>query len=473
MENSPEQVDESGSPGGAEGSAPGDRPATSKPLRVEAPPWALDEIGRRTMRLDLAASVLVAATQATIELGPALAKKGFNASDSEVALLTSGQSLGLILSFFVADLASRRRKMPLVLWPEMARSAMFILVVFLSPRHALGFVLLHAAGQMFQSMTIPARVGIYEQNYPPAIRGRLVGRNRQVQLVLAAFISLGMSFILDNFWSTDGLFAALGLPAPEAGKKVTLLVPLVGVLGLLSAWIFSRVPVREAGLLKGGSRSPGETMRLFWKVWREDRDFRAYQNFFFLFGFANIMTIPLTQIHAVDVLHASYLQLALINVFIVQGLMAITMVFWGKLLDRHSPQRLRGYINLVFSIDFLVLAIAPRIEWVYVGRICRGVALGGGSLIWMLGSLYYARTPEKVPIYVGIHTFLTGFRWALAPFASVWLKAWFGNNARPVFLLAFFVVAITAVLMIRRSRGEGPRGDLGASPHPAPRMTGA
>jgi MFS family permease len=185
------------------------------------------------------------------------------------------------------------------------------------------------------------------------------------------------------------------------------------------------------------------------------------------------MTIPLTQIHVVDRLDASYWDLAMINVAIVQGLMALTMPFWGKLVDRHSPSRLRGFINLIFALDFLALAIAPSIGWVYAGRVCRGIALGGGTLVWMLGSLYYARTPDKVPIYLGVHTVLTGVRWALAPFAGVWLKQACGDDARPVFTLVYLVVVSTALLMIHRPGREAPRPPLETPPMPAPRMTGA
>src|SRR6266498_341525 len=94
-------------------------PAPPAPPAPAAPP-ALDDLARRTRRLDLISSLLTAGFLAVIEMGGALAKKGFDASDRQVALLTSGQSAGLILSFFIAHLAARRPRMGLVFWPELA-----------------------------------------------------------------------------------------------------------------------------------------------------------------------------------------------------------------------------------------------------------------------------------------------------------------------------------------------------------------
>jgi MFS family permease len=435
---------------------------------------SLDDVGRSTLRLDLTASVLGAATQAILELGPALAKKGFNATDFEVALLASGQSAGLVLSFFIAHLAMHGRKMPLVFWPETLRAVFLVAIVALNPAFAMGFVLCHAAAQVFHHMTVPARVAVYGLNYPPELRGEIVGRNRRILYLIAAGVSVAISSVLDQWFDLSWFYRLIGVDSPSPGKLVTWILPLTGILGFAGTVFFARIHVREPVANPGAhAGSFLRTLQQFFRVWWEDRDFRRYENFYLIFGFANIMTIALTQIHAVDRLHASYFDLAMINVALIQAPMALTMAFWGRLVDRHSPARLRGYINLIFSIDFLVLALAPTIGWIYAGRICRGVALGGGTLLWMLGALYYARIPERVPIYLGIHTVLTGFRWALAPFVGIWLKALFHDDARPIFFITFVIVAGSALLMIRQSRNEPPRQHPPGPPMPAPRMTGA
>jgi MFS family permease len=234
------------------------------------------------------------------------------------------------------------------------------------------------------------------------------------------------------------------------------------------------VPVREEPPeATAPKESVFDTARRFLKVWREDREFRRFESFFVVFGFANIMSIPLTQIHAVDVLKADYFDLALINIVLMQGFMVLTLVWWGKLVDRYPPARIRGLLNVIFAVDFLMFAIAPTIEWVYAGRIFRGIAISGGSLVWMLGPLYYARSEKEVPVYLGIHSFLTGLRWLVAPFAGVWLKELCGHNARPIFWVSFAAIAATGLLMLRdKSPPDSGRG-VKESTMPAPRTTGS
>ncbi len=438
-----------------------------------AAPVAVDPLLSRIWTLDLVSSLLAAATLAVIEMGGAIAKKGFQATDYEVALLISGQSVGLILSFFIAHLASRRPKRPLVFWPELLSRLLLVAVFFLGPRQALVFVALHALAQMFQAMTTPARVTIYRLNYPSATRGRIVGRIRQFQLVITALAALALAVALDWNQGEERMVRLLG-PCPFAPHAMMqYAVPAAALLGLAGCFVFLRLPVSESADRNHAPASIAETFRKFVRVYREDRDFRRYENFFFLFGFANIMAIPLTQIHAVEALHADYFDLAMINVILVQGLMAATMVFWGRKLDRHTPGSLRGVLNIIFSLDFLFLALAPTIGWVYVGRIFRGIALGGGTLIWMLGSLYYARSSEQAPVYLGIHTVLTGVRWLMAPFAGVLLKRAFGHDARPIFFICFAVILTTAILMLYQSRHEVRREPPAEPPMPAPRTTGA
>jgi hypothetical protein len=308
-------------------------------------------------------------------------------------------------------------------------------------------------------MAIPARIMVYRSNFPAERRGRLVGRLRQMQLFLTTVFALLLSTLLD--WNTGAreLVELLGPCPVAADQMVRYVIPALAAVGLVGSLVYRRIRERADGGDEGEEgpeepQRPLSTLVEFLRVWRTDRAFRRYESFFFLFGFANIMSIPLTQIHAVDQLKASYFDLAMINVVLVQGLMGLTMVSWGKLVDRHPPAALRGLLNLVFAVDFLVLFLAPTIGWVYLGRIFRGVAMGGGTLIWMLGPLYYARSARNAPLYTGIHAVLTGLRWALAPFVAVLLKGWFADDSRPIFLIGFVVLVLTGVGMLLEARRE-------------------
>jgi hypothetical protein len=399
-------------------------------------------------------------------MGPALAKKAYDASDLEVALLTSGQSLGLILSFFTAHLAGSFRRVPLVFCLQLAGNLALCPLLFVSPSFALGFVVLHTLARVAWSMSIPAQVLVYQGNFPASVRGRLVGRVRQLQLYLTTVVALLLSVLLDWSGRSEELLRLLG-PCPVGRDMVRYVVPALAACGLVGNMVYRAVPERsgrhpDRGLgAPLGSGSAVSTLRSYWRVWRTDRAFRRYESFFFLFGFANIMTIPLTQIHAVDNLHASYFDLAMVNVVLVQGVMGLSMVWWGRRVDLHSPVVLRGVLNLVFSVDLLCLGLGPTIGWVFFGRVFRGLALGGGTLLWMLGPLWFARAKGEEAVYTGIHSVLTGLRWATAPFVGIALQETIGSGARPVFLVAGGLLVLTGLGLLREARTDRGGGGQG------------
>ena len=428
-------------------------PGAESPTSTNTP----GAIARLTRRLDLTTCVLIGGTTAILELGGALAKRGYDASDTQVALLTSAQGIGLVASFVIAHFAVRGRKMPLVFAGDLLRSVPLLCVFFVKTSAAFGFVVCHALAQIGQTICIPARVTIYRLNYPARLRGRWVGANRRVQVTLATVVALVLTLILDWSAGAPDLVRWLGPASIDVESALQFAIPAIGVLGVIAALTFRRIPVLEQ---TGGeaSATPAprlrETAKQFWTIWREDRAFRRYELYFMFFGAANIMAMPLTQIHAVEVFDANYAELALINVVLPQGFMAATMVYWGRHLDRQSPARLRGILNMIFAFDFLALALAPSLGWIYLGRVCRGVALGGGTLVWFLGALHYAKTPQLAPVYSGIHTVLTGVRWLLAPFVGIWLKNLFRDDARPVFFVCALAVLIAGVGLLREARRE-------------------
>jgi len=418
-----------------------------------------DALQVRTFRLELLAGTLWAGSLAILEMGPALAKKAFDASDFEVALLTSGQSLGLVLSFFTSHLSTRVSRVRLAFWLHLASNLALVPTFFLRPSFALAFVLLLAAARVGHSMAVPARILVYRSNFPAASRGRLVGRLNRAKLLLTTGFAFVVSALFDWNFGTPELVRLLGECPVPADRMVNWAVPVLAVLGVLGCFVYARIAEAKCPVDPLVPPLPAstslDTLREFVQVWRQDRAFRRYETFFFVFGFANIMSIPLTQIHAVDRLGASYFDLAMINVVLVQGLMALSMVAWGDRLDRSNPSRLRGVLNLVLAVDFVMLAVAPAIGWVYVGRIFRGIAMGGGTLLWMLGPLWFAGNSRKEPIYTGIHAVLTGVRWGLAPFVGVWLKATFADDSRPIFWIGAAILVLTAVAMLREGRRGG------------------
>ena len=72
----------------------------------------------------------------------------------------------------------------------------------------------------------------------------------------------------------------------------------------------------------------------------------------------------------------------------------------------------------------------------------------------MIGSLHFAKNRQDVPIYLGIHSVLTGARWLVAPALGVFMKKVFADDARPVFVLSATIMIVCAFLMMRDVKRE-------------------
>ena len=385
-------------------------------------------------------------------MSAAIAKKSFAATDFEVAILTTGNGVGLLASFFVAHLAARAPSISLVFWPECARFLAFLGVILIAPGSTRGFVALCMVAAALHTAVIPARVTIYRLNYPVERRGELVGSNRRVQVVVAAVMAILLSTTLEWSAGRQVLVDWFGRPQFDVTRAVQYAFAALGGLGFLGSLIFRRIRVKPSS--PRPAHSLRKTLAAFRGVWREDHEFRRYQICFVIFGFANIATMPLVPIHVVDRLGANYFDLALMSVVLTQFAMAISLTFWGRVFDRTTPTRMRGVLNFVFAIELVILAFAPTMGVVHGSRVLRGVAMGGGSLVWMLGSLHYARDSARAPIYVGIHTVLTGVRWIVAPLVGVGMKQQFSGDARPVFLISAGVMAAVGAYMLFTGRAE-------------------
>ena len=385
-------------------------------------------------------------------MGPALAKKAYAASDYEVALLTSGQSIGLLLNFVSSHMAARRRRVTLVFWMQLLSCLALCPVFFVSPRFAIGFVVLHALSRIAFAMAMSARILVWNSVFPAASRGALVGRLRQLQLSVTTVLAIVLSALLDWNRGAEWLVEHLGPSPVPAGEMVRYLIPVLACLGVVGCAFYRRIDERPRELGPQRITARG-TLDRFLRVWRQDHRFRRYEQLFFVLGSCNIMVIPLIPIHAVERFDANYSELALVCVAIVQGTMALTMVFWGRRIDRGTPSGLRGWLNLILATELLLLAIGPSIEWMYCGALFRGAALGGGTLLWMLGPLWYARDGDE-DIYTGIHACLTGLRWVIAPFLGVLLKDLCHDDARPAFLVAMTLLIVTGLALLRDGRRE-------------------
>jgi hypothetical protein len=164
----------------------------------------------------------------------------------------------------------------------------------------------------------------------------------------------------------------------------------------------------------------------------------------------------LLPIYLAKDLEVNYEEASVALAVISPVLLCLTSGMWGKLIDRFNILRLRGVFNLIWATVPLIVFLTKSIWGVYLGQFLTGLIQGGSMLVWLLASNIFAPRDE-VPIYMGIHQFLTGLRGLIAPFAGIFLASLFqGARQVPaydrVFLLCFFVMTAAGAFMLWEAR---------------------
>ena len=123
---------------------------------------------------------------------------------------------------------------------------------------------------------------------------------------------------------------------------------------------------------------------------------------------------------------------------------------WGRLFDHMNFFALRCTLNIGFAAGIAAFFTSNSTAGLVLGSIVYGVSNAGGDVAWSLWTTKVA-PPERVADYMAVHTFLTGVRGVIAPFAAFWAI----QRASPAQMgwgAGLMILAATALLLpdIRR-----------------------
>ncbi|MBA4387912.1 MAG: hypothetical protein C0404_08015 [Verrucomicrobia bacterium] len=365
-----------------------------------------------------------------------------HASQWDLAVMTSLEGVGMLLAFFWGGFASGRRKMPFILWPNVIGGVIFFILGLIGIP-TIFCVLVGLVGLVF-SIGMPAKAGIVSSNMPASVRGLISGFVQRWSMLIAVVTAIVAAEIIQHYSWT-----------------YIWIVPLGGIFTIASALIYNRMHVRGEGRL---STTPGFNPLASFHVLVRDKFFRTYMTDFFLFGLANLMTLPLVMIVLRDDMHVDFRQIQWTNVIIPAVMGLVTVGFWGRVLDRSNPVKMRAWMNLVWIVLPVCYYIAPRsglsvfgisiqpVVFIWFGAIVQGTIAAGQGLIWMLGATYFARK-EDVPLYQGVHIGLTGVRALIGSFLGpLMVEHLFGGGMearRSLFLVSSLMMLISALLMFK------------------------
>ncbi|MFH1407291.1 MAG: MFS transporter [Candidatus Omnitrophota bacterium] len=369
----------------------------------------------------------------------AVVARRLGASAGYLAVLVCAPYIGSLLSFYWAHLAERYgRKRCVILGGVVSMSLLLFAVFKLTP---FWYCTLIFFSQFMLYMGRPAYTGIMAQIYPDSARGKAMGYVRIGISSATTFASFLGGRLLDIF-------------------SYRVVYPIAGALGVLANFAFSKIcvpspkddnDIREftppfpTKLQNKREGRAGFRLKEAFEILKNDATYRKFEQGFFIFGFGNLMALPVYALFVVDVLKLTNFEVGFLAT--VASLLGIgAMYYWGHAIDAKGAFRLAGKVILLLSLTPFVYCIAGNYWILFIAAAASGIGLAGLELITM-NSIIEISKKVNVPKYTGIHITLMGIRGSIAPFAGTQLAAIIG--LRWVFFLSGALIVLGGMLVMR------------------------
>ena len=133
----------------------------------------------------------------------------------------------------------------------------------------------------------------------------------------------------------------------------------------------------------------------------------------------------------------------------VRGTMIFTgRFFWGRHIDKHPiPMYARMLFYIFWGVQALVYIYAPRVEYLLIGSILSGFAMGGANINTTLLTAYFGKKPSDVANYVVI----SGLVYMIIGVAGPWvpnilMSEEIGLSMRQVVMIASGMMFLSSFL---------------------------
>ncbi|MBN2588085.1 MAG: MFS transporter [Candidatus Fermentibacteraceae bacterium] len=287
------------------------------------------------------------------------------------------------------------------------------------------------------SVILPAQNSIIKNRYSDDHRARLYGWWISVFTLFSLPVAMLVGALLDmDFQYYRMLFVAEGLFG--AGQAV--------FLSMMARGMRPEVAARTAG------RGTSHFLRSLWAVFREDRDFAWFEIYFFLYGIAFLMILPVIPFFATEKLELDYEQYAMAKGVIGQlGILFLSPML-GVRLEKLHPFRFTGIVCLILAFYPLSMALGSWLPAAgtllfYIAFAIYALGMAGIKISWDISSLQFA-PPGQEATYQGLHVTMTAIRASFAPILGS-LLLYFGGYAQ-AFIVSSVFFALAGVLFLRR-----------------------
>ena len=353
-----------------------------------------------------------------------IAHRIFSAGPATKAIIQGSGSLGLLLSPLAVLWAAHRRLPAGAAAARLfALGAVSLTLAALTPSLPV-FVAATLAAFVAITAAAPFFAGIYEANYRPDRRGDLYSRNIIIRIAGSVSFAWAAGLLLEH--------------RPSAWPAILLCYAAALAIGAVCLHRCPAVPI--------GTASSSHPLHSF-KVVRDDAPFRWTLVSWMLMGFANLTMFPLRVEYLSNTrygLNLSATDIALLTSIIPNVARLCFSRAWGRLFDRMDFLTLRTILNTGFMLGILSFFTGSGWPGLTTGAILFGISNAGADVAWTLWVTKFA-PPGRVTEYMAVHTFLTGLRGIVAPFAAFYLASHAGIGPTAT-AMALMILAASLIL---------------------------
>lgn len=373
---------------------------------------------RQNMRIELWTALAYGAFYAmTLPFIPAILRRG-GATELMLAIYTSQQFIGSVLTAFSIVLMRRRRTMNIIVASWLLSRSLFMIFAFLV--NPLWMIVLGTVFWLLEAFPNPGYTRVLQKIYPDGVRGKVMSLVRVGRLSTVVLITPLAGWALDH-WGYRILF------------------PLGSILGVASVLIFTRLKVNEGPLPARETKTLSE----LWDILQKDKRFAFYLRSFAFYGTGTLMSWTVYPLVQVDRLHLSYSELGLLG--LAQSIFwLLGYLFWGSMADRRggvAVLRLNCAIAMIVPFSYLWATNA----WMLIpAYITQGIINAGWDMGLITAGIQLA-DPERVTEYAAVQGTVVGVRGMLVPLLSVGLLQ-IGVPISGIFVLSIGLMTIAWIM---------------------------
>jgi len=374
-----------------------------------------------------------AATLAGIYLGGILPFNAFiardflKASEFHVGLITAAPFFGNLISLPLNRYLSSKRPVFHVAMCGWIARTILLLTTFAHSGSFFAWVVF--SFHVISAIPYPTYAQVIRLIYPEHSRGRLLGYTR-VGLAAGMILSTLVVGILLQKFEVDWRWVYLSL-AP------------VGFTGM---YFYSRIRI-PGDIPDSGEKNAFGYVLAALSILKTDAGFRTFSLATFVFGFGNLMCIPIYTIYQVDILNISSGWIAVL-VNTVQVTWMFSYLFWGRIIDKTHPLKITNINTALVCLIPLNHIVAVNVPMLLPMAFIQGIVNAGIELAYFNSVIYFS-SPEKGSQYQGVHALMVGIRGVIAPFIGAGFAGYLlknGYDVRWAFVVAAMIMLVGSIM---------------------------